>query len=150
MTLTLPQGVRVGQKFKMSLQQYSGISFAGRAHKMLGAFQFTVPVAADGEILPTATRNLSILRYIHQTMPANSRWHAIFTRWLTGLAAKVAGLGGDPTKVLPSPTGGDHAPHPYEPCEMKHPRDLLCLNIPWEKCDIEGEVEVKFRFRKKS
>ena len=29
------------------------------------------------------------------------------------------------------------------------PPDLLCLNIPWEECDIEGELDVKLRFRRK-
>jgi len=150
MTLTLPQGIRAGQLFKLSVQQFSGIAHPGRAHSMLGAFQVSIPVLADPEILPTATRNLSILRYIQQTIPASNRWYPIFTRWLDGLAAKVAGLGGDPTKALPSPTGGDQpAPCPEpEPCEVR-PRDLWCMNIPWDECDIEGEVEVKLRFRKK-
>lgn len=150
MTLTLPQGIRVGQLFKMNVQQYSGIAIAGRAHRILGAFQFNIPVNTDPEILPTATRNLSILRYIQQTIPPANRWYPIFTRWLDGLAAKVAGLGGDPTTALPSPTGGDQpAPcHEPEPCEVR-PRDLWCMNIPWDQCDVEGEVEVKLRFRKK-
>ena len=62
------------------------------------------------------------------------------------LAAKVAVLGGDPTKALHSPTGGDQ-PAPCrepEPCEVRS-RDLWCMNIPWGECDIEGEVEVKLR-----
>jgi hypothetical protein len=152
MTLTLPAGVRVGQRFKMDVQQYSGVAFRGRAHKMLGGFQFNIPVNADSDILPVATRNLSILRYIQLTIPTANRWYSIFTRWLDNLAAKVAGLGGDPTKVLPSPTGGDQptcppCPRP-EPCEVK-PRDLWCLNIPWEECEIEGELDLKLRFRKK-
>lgn len=148
-TLTLPQGVRVGQTFKLSVQQYSGIAASHRAHKMLGAFQFNIPVQPDPDILPKAVRNLSILRYIQQTVPTSSRWSTIFVRWLNGLAAKVAGLGGDPNQVLPSPTGGDMpAPcHKPEPCEVR-PRDLWCMNIPWDECDIEGEVEVKLRFRR--
>jgi hypothetical protein len=152
MTLTLPQGIRVGQRFKLSVQQCSGIVQPGRARKMLGAFQFDIPVNADADILPYATRNLSILRFIQQTIPAASRWSPIFTRWLDRLAAKVAGLGGDPTKVPPSSNGGDQpAPRPChepEPCEGK-PRDLWCLNIPWNECDIEGELDLKLRFRKK-
>jgi hypothetical protein len=150
MTLTLPEGVRVGQVFKMSVQQCSGTAARGRARRMLGAFQFNTPVTAESEVLPKAARNLSILRYIQQTIPAGSRWQPIFTRWLDGLAAKVAGPGGDPTRVLPSPTGGDEPagkPKP-EPCELTE-RDLLCLNIPWDECDIEGEIEVKLRFRRK-
>lgn len=150
MTVTLPPGVRVGQLFKLSVQQYSGIAAPERALRMRGAFQFNIPVSADSDILPRATKNLSILRFIQQSIPATSRWSPIFTRWLSGLAGKVAGLGGDPNTVLPSPTGGDGEPKHHEPesCEVK-PKDLLCLNIPWNECDIEGELEMKLRFRKK-
>ena len=120
---------------------------------MLGAFQFNIAVGADADILPQAIRNLSILRFIHQTIPAASRWYPIFTRWLNGLAGKITGCGGDPTRRLPSPTGGDRpppCPEPGpEPCEVK-PRDLWCMNIPWDQCDVEGEIELKMRFRKKS
>jgi hypothetical protein len=44
MTLTLPQGIRVGQVFKMSVQQSSGIAIPRRARRMLGAFPFNIPV----------------------------------------------------------------------------------------------------------
>ena len=151
MTLIFPPGVRTGQVFKLNVQQYSGVALRQRARKMLGAFQFNIPVRTDSEILPGAIRNLSILRYIQQTIPNTNRWYPIFVRWLNGLAAKVAGLGGDPTQVLPSPTGGDAAPPQPpcpEPCEVR-PRDLWCMNIPWDECDIEGEVDVKLRFRRK-
>jgi hypothetical protein len=151
MTLTLPQGIRVGQMFKMSVQQCSGIAIQQRARRMLGAFQFNIPVNTDPEILPNAIRQLSILRYIQQTVPTANRWYPIFVRWLNGLAAKVAGLGGDPTQILPSPTGGDTSPAPCyepEPCEGRPP-DLWCMNIPWDECDIEGEIDLKVRFRKK-
>jgi hypothetical protein len=117
MTLVMPEGVRVGQAFKMNVQQFSGIAVAQRARKMLGAFQFNIPVRADADILPGAIRNLSILRFIQQTVPAASRWNPIFVRWLDGLAAKVAGLGGDPAKVPPSPTGGDTPAEPACPEE---------------------------------
>jgi len=150
LTLTLPQGVRPGQAFKMSVQQCSGSALEGRARRTLGAYQFNIPVSADPEILPKAVHDLSILRYIQQTIPNESRWAPVLIRWLTNLAGKVSGLGGDPGQVLPSPTGGDKAPPcpEPEPCEG-NPRDLLCMNIPWDECDIEGEIELKLRFRKK-
>lgn len=151
-TLILPEGVRVGQVFKMTVQQCTGSAIARRARRMLGAFQFNIPVKTDPEILPTAIRQLAILRYIQQTIPTTNRWHPIFARWLDGLAAKIAGLGGDPTQVLPSPTGGDtppSAPCPEpEPCKGK-PHPLWCMNIPWDECDVEGEIDLKLRFRKK-
>ncbi|EWY79955.1 hypothetical protein FOCG_18085 [Fusarium oxysporum f. sp. radicis-lycopersici 26381] len=152
MTLTLPQGIRVGQVFKMSVQQYSGIAFPRRAHRMLGAFQFNIPVNVDPGILPNSIRQLSILRYIQQTVPTTNRWSPIFVRWLNCLAAKVAGLGGDPTQVLPSPTGGDVPPAPCpkpEPCKITR-GDLLCMHIPWDQCDHGNEIDLELRFHKKS
>jgi hypothetical protein len=127
-----------------------GIAAPRRARRMLGAFQFNVQVSPDPDILPKAIRNLSILRFVQQTIPAASRWSPIFTRWLNGIAGKVSGLGGNPNQVLPSPTGGDQpttCPQP-EPCEVKR-RDLWCMNIPWEECEIDGELELKLRFCKK-
>jgi zinc metalloprotease ZmpB len=29
------------------------------------------------------------------------------------------------------------------------PADLFCLNIPWQECEVEGEIEIKLRFHKK-
>src|SRR5260370_10207257 len=50
--VTLLQGVRVGQLFNLSVQQYSGIAAPERALRMRGAFQFNIPVNDDAEILP--------------------------------------------------------------------------------------------------
>jgi zinc metalloprotease ZmpB len=33
--------------------------------------------------------------------------------------------------------------------EIHRPEDLFCLNIPWRECEVEGELEIKLRFRKK-
>ena len=145
-TLTLPEGIRVGQVFKLSVQQCSGIAVRERARKMLGAFQFNIPVVTDPEMLPNAIRTLSILRFIHQTIPASNRWHPIFVRWLDSLAAKVSGLGGDPTKVQPSPTGGDRPSGSTEPCDEPRPRDdeprkRWCCRIPW----FGGAIVLGFR-----
>ena len=41
-TLILPQGIRTGQTFKFSVEQYSGYTL-----KTLGAFQMTIPVRPD-------------------------------------------------------------------------------------------------------
>jgi hypothetical protein len=145
MSLTLSPGVRTGQTYRLSVEQYSGVT-----RKTLGAFQMTIPVKTDPEILPKEIRKLSVLRYIQQSIPASNRWYGIFVRYLDQIAARVRGLGGDPTTVKPSPDGGEEgqicpAPRPPEVC----PPDLFCLNIPWRECDIEGEVAVKLRFKRK-
>jgi hypothetical protein len=99
MSLTMPAGVRTGQVYRLNVQQCSG------SHKILGAFQITIPVKTDPEILPTEVRKLSVLRYIHESIPADNRWYPIFVRYLDEIARKVRGLGGDPDAVKPSPDG---------------------------------------------
>jgi hypothetical protein len=145
MSLTLSPGVRTGQIYKLSIEQYSGVT-----RRTLGAFQMTIPVKTDPEILPKEIRKLSVLRYIQQSIPASNRWYGIFVRYLDQIAGRVRGLGGDPGTVKPSPDGGEEQPVCPPPCPTEVcPSDLFCLNIPWKECDIEGEVEVKLRFKRK-
>lgn len=46
-----------------------------------------------------------------------------------------------PASAFPAP------PHREPPCEVIKPSDLFCLNIPWKDCEIEGEIDIKLRFR---
>jgi hypothetical protein len=146
LSLTLPPKLRIGQAFRFSVEQYSGYSL-----KTLGAFQITTPVLRDAQILPNELRKYSVLRYIQQTIPTGNRWYSIFQRYLSQIAGRIRALGGDPNAVKPSPDGGEGAveacpPHKGRPvC----PPDLFCFNIPWNECDIEGEIELKVRFKRK-
>ena len=88
------------------------------------------------------------MRYIQQAIPATSRWHSIFVRYLDQIAQRVRGFGGDPDTVQPSPDGGEGTIHVCPPRHERRP-DLFGLNIPWDDCDIDGELEIKLRFRKK-
>jgi tyrosinase-like protein len=146
LSLTLPQGVRAGQVFRFSVEQYSGYTL-----RTLGAFQMTIPVKPDAEILPEEIRKLSVMRYIQQAIPPTSRWYSVFIRYLDQIAGRVRGFGGDPDTVKPSPDGGEGAPpvrHPHYPKEDR-PSDLFCLNIPWKECEIEGELDLKLRFKRR-
>jgi len=147
MSVTLPDGVRAGQVYRFSVEQYSGYSL-----QTLGAFQMTIPVNPDPELLPEEIRKLSIMRYIQLGIPPRSRWAPIFARYIDQIAGRVRGFGGDPNTVLPSPdgSGGVQPPicHPPKP-EFCLP-DWLKLNIPWKDCEIEGELDLKIRFKRKS
>jgi hypothetical protein len=145
LSLTLPPGVRSGQLYRLDVQQYSGIT-----RKILGAFQVSIPVATEFELLPKEIRKLSVLRHIQQSIPFGNRWYPIFVRYLDQVAARVRGFGGDPNAVKPDPDGGEgpikvHPPKPVEVC----PPDLWCLPIPWGECELEGEIDVKIRFRRR-
>jgi hypothetical protein len=145
MSLTLPNGIRAGQVYRFSVEQYSGVTL-----KTLGAFQMTIPVRPDAELLPEEIK-LSVMRYIQQAIPTSSRWYSIFVRYIDQIAARVRGFGGDPNAVQPSPdgSGGVLPPPVCPPPKHVRPPELFCLNIPWEECDIEGELDLKLRFRRK-
>lgn len=52
MSLVLPEGIRTGQVFKLSVEQYSGLT-----HKTQGAFQMTIPVKPDPRSCPGKSGN---------------------------------------------------------------------------------------------
>ena len=147
LSLTLPDTVRTGEVYRLTVHQYSGLT-----HKILGTFQVTVPVRADPEILPKELRKLSVLRYVQQSIPVGNRWHGIFGRYVDAIVDRVRALGGDPDAVEPSPDGGEEAkpgkppkPTPGEIC----PPEGWCVPIPWSECDIEGELDLHIRFRRR-
>ncbi len=156
LSVTLPDGIRTGQVYKFSVEQYSPTVLPrikrSFPRKTQGAFQMTIPVRPDPEILPKEIRKLAVMKYIQQAIPASSRWYSIFVRYIDQIEARVRGFGGDPHTVKPAPDGGEGTSPVCPP--PKHtevsPADLFCLNIPWKECDIEGELDLKLRFRRKS
>ena len=74
--------------------------------RVLGAFQLAIPVKAKQLLLLVPEeRDLSVLRWIAEAIPHHNRWHPVFHRYLEQIAGRVRTFGGDPTKILPSPTG---------------------------------------------
>jgi hypothetical protein len=82
--------------------------------RVSGAFQLTVPVKAKGILLAAEERDLSVLRWIAEAVPQQSRWHLVFRRYLEQIAERVKAFGGDPVGILPSPTGDGGRKHPRE------------------------------------
>ena len=69
------------------------------------------------------------------------------------LRLKIPGSGGDSGRAKPASDGGDgelipppHKHHKHDVC----PQDLLSLNIPWKECDIEGEIDLRLRFKREA
>jgi hypothetical protein len=100
LTIELPPTVVKGQLFKVLVQQ---ARFYGHTRRIIGSFQFNIPVSTAGRILEREMKNLSILRYVRQAMPVTDPWRLIFNRYINELADKVNGLGGDATTVPASP-----------------------------------------------
>jgi len=107
LTLVLPQSVKFEEFYRATVHQISG-----SRRRIIGSFQISIPVRRPELMLEKETRSLAVLRSIAQSIPAEDRWGAVFNTYLAGIAGRVRGVGGDPTKVLPSPDGGEAASPP--------------------------------------
>jgi hypothetical protein len=92
--------------------------------RVLGSFQLSIPVSTREALLGPEERLLSVLRWIAESIPKDNRWFPVFRRYLQQIAGRVSALGGDPSKILPSPSGaGGTESRPPD----KHPEARLCL-----------------------
>ena len=105
MTLELPAGIKRGQLFGLSVHQV-----AGRPRRVVGSFQFNIPVSTSAALLGPEIRRLSVLRHIARAIPIDDPWHAVFVRYLAQIAARVRGFGGDPDAVAPAADGSGRDP----------------------------------------
>jgi hypothetical protein len=133
LTVTPPASLQQGQAFSSVVRQLTNafaqpvILARGRRRtpapaapliiewrRVSGAFQLTVPVKAKAILLEPEERDLSVLRWIGETIPAQSRWHLVFRRYLEQIADRVKAFGGNPGEIVPSPTGDGIRKHPHE------------------------------------
>jgi hypothetical protein len=124
LTVNLPATVARGQEFRVITRQVTNISAERpggvillRAkndappedliewRRVLGTFQISIPVEPRAELLGSEERLLSVLLWIAESIPAQNRWYPVFVRYLDQIAGRVSALGGDPTQILPSPSG---------------------------------------------
>lgn len=82
--------------------------------RTIGAFGLEIPVSTKAAMLPEEERTLSILRYIEQTVPLETKWWPVFRRYVDIFAGRVAGMGGDPTIIVA--TGDGDWKHPGKWC----------------------------------
>lgn len=73
--------------------------------RVLGAFQMTITISTKQELLLPEEHQLALFRWIADETLPQSRWYPVMQRYVEQLAGRVAGFGGDPGKILPSPTG---------------------------------------------
>jgi hypothetical protein len=59
------------------------------------------------------------MRSIALHMPTKKRWYPVLQRYIDYIAGRVRGFGGNPAKILPSPTGWV----PGLPKPSSHPKD---------------------------
>jgi hypothetical protein len=96
LTIELPSTVVKGQLFKVLIQQ---ARFFRNSRRIIGSFQFNIPVSTADRILKREMRNLSILKYVRQSMAVTDPWRLIFNRYIVGVSNKVNGLGGEASSV---------------------------------------------------
>lgn len=114
-TIDLPPTVHVGQAFTVVVRQVTGgaqlatnisaVAPAGARRHVLGSFQITIPVRTKESLLAAEQRLLSNLRWIERAIPPTDRWYSVFRRYVSQIASRVDGLGGDSSIVAPSPSG---------------------------------------------
>ena len=135
LTVDLPATVRKGQAFTVVVRQVTSGAGARQLddrnakataieRRILGTFQLTIPVSTEEALLEPEERLLSIMRWIEEGIPANDRWWPVVARYVAQIADRVEGFGGDPTQILPSPTG-DGIPKPPRP----EPKPEKCIDF---------------------
>lgn len=122
LTVDLSGTVRAGQAFTVVARQVTGrraaapvvaarveaLSMVGThlaaGRRILGSFQVTIPVRHRVALLAPAVRLLANLRWIERSIPVTDRWYATFRRYVSQMADRVDGLGGEAGAVEPSPS----------------------------------------------
>lgn len=120
LTVQLPPDITKGQKFTVVVRQIDGRKF-----RVLGATQFDIHVRTADEIRPRLERNLSVLKHVASTIPADNRWHPVFVRYLDQLSDRVRGMGGRPEEIGPSPRGDGGAAATRLCCTLQRLLSLL-------------------------
>jgi hypothetical protein len=126
-----------------------------RWKKVLGAFQLTMPVHAKETLLVKEERTLSVMLWIAEAIPSDSRWYPVFQRYLQEIGGRVTVFGGDPGLIWPSPTGDGKKPPCPEPEDEQAFTGKICGLIFDHFGDFAGFVletehgEHKFHSREK-
>jgi hypothetical protein len=126
LTVDLPLTVRKGEAYTVVVRQVTnattalqkrgnGDSAAGGTaevseRRVLGAFQISIPVSTEEELLESEESLLSIMRWITQQKAPGDRWLPVLSRYVAQIAQRVRGFGGDPDIISPSPTGNWYRP----------------------------------------
>jgi hypothetical protein len=123
LSVNLPAGISKGEEFAVVVKQLTSAGVPGEQRidagavpaavagkgftwrRVLGVFRLDIPVATKGSLLERERRTLSIMRWIAQSIPIESRWYPVFVRYLEQIVVRVEEMGGNPVEVLPSPGG---------------------------------------------
>jgi hypothetical protein len=69
--------------------------------RVAGAFQFTITISTKEQLLLPEERLLAVMRWIWEHMPPQKRWYPVLQRYISDLAGRVQGFGGNPHRFHP-------------------------------------------------
>jgi len=128
-TIDLPTGVRVGQEFRIKVRRLTsrqlsrqvaggptkGVVLLNTAidsfakQKMMrnwryvtGTFQITIPVETDKALLWPEETTLAVLKWRYDHMSPANRWYPVLQKYISYVAGRVDGFGGNSTLIPPS------------------------------------------------
>jgi len=122
LTVDLPLTVVTGQEFNVVVRRVGrrqlpgtvqvGARPAATASRqpanwryVIGTFQIKIPVTTAEVMLLPEENTLAIMKWRLEQRAPSSRWYPVLQRYISYIAGRVAGLGGDPTAIPPSLDG---------------------------------------------
>jgi hypothetical protein len=72
---------------------------------VVGTFQVKIPVTTSEVMLRPEENTLAIMKWRLTQLKAANRWRPVLERYISYIAARIDGLGGDSTSIEPSPNG---------------------------------------------
>jgi hypothetical protein len=111
LTVDLPPTVRTGQRFKIVVrritsQQDKFEEEQRRAVRYVtGAFQINIPVSTASRLLAPEENLLAVFKWKLGQLPVTNRWHPVLKQYVEEVSGRVAGFGGNPQAIPPSPAG---------------------------------------------
>ena len=124
LTLVLPDSVVEGQQFnilvrRISTRQVDSVDITATSRTestrpivlqqnwryIVGSFQIKIPIVAEKDILLPQENIYSIMLWRLNQLVPTSRWYPVLLRYLSQIALRITATGGDPSTIVPSPTG---------------------------------------------
>src|SRR5579871_6686071 len=132
-TIDLPIGVTAGEVFKIVLRRLTTktvppspittdrarsakLPILRSVRMVTGAFQVTIPVTTEADLLAGDENTLAVLKWRLQQMSPLYRWYPVVKRHIDYLSARIDASGGNASSIPPSlngwPVGSGKRQHP--------------------------------------
>jgi hypothetical protein len=91
---------------------------------VIGTFAVRIPVSTPHVMLPLEENTLAIMKWRLSQMSPTNRWYPVMVRYISYLASRVDGLGGNSISIEPNPYG-------VPPLQIIHPE---------KRCEFTGKI----------